>query len=266
MERKELLKLAIQAAFNAGDEILAIYKSDFTIEKKEDKTPLTQADKNAHSAILKILNKTQLPILSEEGKQIDYETRRNWKQFWMVDPLDGTREFIKRNGEFTVNIALIEDGNSNLGVVYVPVTSELYFADTTIGAFKIVLHQFSVETIDELIKKAQKLPSIHNRKNYIVVGSRSHMNEETEAFMKDVKSKYAEVDLISKGSSLKLCMVAEGSADCYPRFAPTMEWDTAAGQAIVIASEGIVMDWNTKQQMKYNKENLLNSWFLVERN
>lgn len=265
MTREELLHTAIVAALKGGEEILAIYESDFAVEHKEDRTPLTQADKNAHLAIAKLLDKTNLPVLSEEGKQTPYETRKTWKQFWMVDPLDGTREFVKRNGEFTVNIALIENGEATMGIIYVPVTEELYFSDLHLGAYKISNLQSPISNLDELIATSEKLPLKQNRQNFIVVGSRSHMSAETEAYMNKLKTKHGEVDMLSKGSSLKLCMVAEGSADSYPRFAPTMEWDTAAGQAIAVASGADVINWETKKRMLYNKENLLNTWFLVER-
>ena len=267
MTREELLMTAIKAALKGGEEILAIYESEFAVEHKEDRTPLTQADKNAHLAIAKLLEKTALPVLSEEGKQTAYETRKTWKQFWMVDPLDGTREFVKRNGEFTVNIALIENGEATMGVIYVPVTEELYFSDMAIGAFKCNSNPSTQHpSLTTLIEESNKLPLKQDRKNFIVVGSRSHMSPETEAYMNEQKTIHAEVDMLSKGSSLKLCMVAEGSADSYPRFAPTMEWDTAAGQAIAVASGAEVINWETKKRMQYNKENLLNTWFLVARN
>ena len=265
MTREELLITAINAALKGGEEILAIYESEFAVERKEDKTPLTLADTNAHLAIAKLLDETNLPVLSEEGKQTPYEIRKTWNQFWMVDPLDGTREFVKRNGEFTVNIALIENGEATMGVIYVPVTEELYFSDLRIGAYKISNLQSPISNLKNLIVDSEKLPLKQTRKNFIVVGSHSHMSAETEAYMNEQQTKHHEVDILSKGSSLKLCMVAEGCADSYPRFAPTMEWDTAAGQAIAIASGANVINWETKKRMLYNKENLLNTWFLVER-
>ncbi len=209
-----------------------------------------------------MLTSTGLPILSEEGKHMDYEERKSWDKFWMVDPLDGTKEFIKRNGEFTVNIALIEAGKPTMGVIYVPVTKDLYFADKL--AYKIKINA-PVVSINNLMSNANQLPLSQTRNNFVVVGSRSHMSEETEAYINEQKEKHNEVDILSRGSSLKLCMVAEGAADAYPRFAPTMEWDTAAGQAIATASGAKVINWDTKELMEYNKENLLNSWFLVER-
>lgn len=263
MTREKLLISAINAAIAGGKEILDVYNSDFAVEHKDDKSPLTEADKRAHLKIMEGLKATLLPVLSEEGKNIPFEERKNWSQFWMVDPLDGTKEFIKRNGEFTVNIALIENNEPTMGVIYVPVTGELYFADEV--AYKVEQHELEVRALDNLIEKADKLPMPQSRKNYVVVGSRSHMSEETEAFINEQKENHTEVDILSKGSSLKLCMVAEGSADSYPRFAPTMEWDTAAGQAIVKGSGAEVINWETKTTMLYNKENLLNSWFLVKR-
>ena len=263
MNREDWLIQIINAALKGGEEILVIYNSDFSVETKDDKSPLTEADKRAHLAIMKALEPTGLPVLSEEGKQMDYSSRKDWKQFWMVDPLDGTKEFVKRNGEFTVNIALIEDGKATMGVIYVPVTKELYFADKL--AYKIENFSEPIASINNLLGKAEQLPISQTRANYVVVGSRSHMSEETEAFINEQKAKHTEVDILSKGSSLKLCMVAEGAADAYPRFAPTMEWDTAAGQAIAGASGARVINWETKEIMQYNKENLLNSWFLVSR-
>lgn len=264
MNRQQLLLSAINAALKGGEEILDVYNSDFAIEHKDDKSPLTEADKRAHLKIVELLKDTNLPVLSEEGKNIPFEERKNWKQFWMVDPLDGTKEFIKRNGEFTVNIALIENHQATMGVIYVPVTEELYFGDEK--AYKLTIEKLTIDNLQELISSAQQLPLPNSRTNYVVVGSRSHMSEETETFINKQKALHNEVDILSKGSSLKLCMVAEGAADSYPRFAPTMEWDTAAGQAIAIASGAQVINWETKELMKYNKENLLNSWFLVTRN
>lgn len=263
MNRENWLIQIINAAIKGGKEILEVYNSEFAVEHKDDKSPLTEADKRAHLAIVAELQKTSLPILSEEGKHMDYSERKNWKQFWMVDPLDGTKEFIKRNGEFTVNIALIEEGKATMGVIYVPVTKDLYFADEL--AYKITGVNEPISSINELLGNADQLPLSQTRNNFVVVGSRSHMSEETEAFINEQKNKHTEVDILSKGSSLKLCMVAEGAADAYPRFAPTMEWDTAAGQAIAVASGAKVINWDTKELMQYNKENLLNSWFLVER-
>ncbi len=262
-KKKEFLALCSRASLIAGKAILEIYNSDFAVEQKDDKSPLTEADKQAHLAIIDVLNATNFPILSEEGRDIPYEERKNWDYFWMVDPLDGTKEFVKRNGEFTVNIALIHEQKSVMGVIYVPVKDELYFGAQGVGSFKVSgFSKKANQSFENFIGSENKLPQGIDRK-YTIVGSRSHMSAETEEFIEAKRKEQGEIEMISVGSSLKLCMVAEGKADDYPRFAPTMEWDTAAGQAIVEAMGGKVIDWNTKVVMKYNRENLLNNWFLV---
>ena len=258
------LETAILAAIEAGKEILKIYHSgDFDIEIKGDNSPLTKADIASHKMIMCYLKKTEIPVLSEEGSAIDYLTRKDWKQLWIVDPIDGTKEFIKRNGEFTVNIALVENQKTSIGVIFVPANRILYFSTKAMGAFKIKvdLENCDVET---LISSASKLPMEREDPTYTIVASRSHLSPETEAYVLDMREKHGKINLISKGSSLKLCMVAEGLADCYPRFAPTMEWDTAAGQAICEHAGFQVIDWKTKLPMLYNKEELLNNWFLVK--
>jgi 3'(2'), 5'-bisphosphate nucleotidase len=257
------LKTAIKAALEAGRIILDIYHSDdFEVELKGDNSPLTKADIASHNVIMSYLKDTEIPVLSEEGKSIPYNDRKNWNQLWIVDPIDGTKEFIKRNGEFTVNIALIENQKTMLGVIYVPVSGDLYFSSTEIGAYKVSvdLNNYSV---DALFAEGRRLPLKREDETYTVVASRSHMSPETDVYVSEMRQKYGRVNLMSKGSSLKLCMVAEGQADCYPRFAPTMEWDTAAGQAICEHAGFTVIDWSTKKTMLYNREELLNSWFLV---
>lgn len=259
------LQTAITAALEAGKAILEIYHSnDFEVELKGDNSPLTKADVASHNVIMSYLTKTAIPVLSEEGKAIPYADRKDWKQLWIVDPIDGTKEFIKRNGEFTVNIALIENQIAQLGVIFVPVTGELYFSTKVEGAFKVSVDLEHYD-INALLTQGTKLPIEREDKTFTVVASRSHMSSETEDFISEMRQKHGDVNLISKGSSLKLCMVAEGQADCYPRFAPTMEWDTAAGQAICEHAGFEVIDWETKQAMLYNREDLLNHWFLVAR-
>jgi len=262
---KENLNIAIKAALEAGKAILEIYESgDFDVTVKGDDSPLTKADVASHNVIVSFLEKTVMPILSEEGKAIPYEVRKDWNQLWIVDPIDGTKEFIKRNGEFTVNIALIENQKAVIGVVFVPATGELYFSSKEFGAFKVAVNLDNFD-IDNLIVEASKLPLEREDKTFTVVASRSHMSAETEDYVNEMKQIHGVVNLISKGSSLKLCMVAEGQADCYPRFAPTMEWDTAAGQAICEHAGFQVVDWGTKENMLYNREELLNNWFLVKK-
>lgn len=254
------LQLAIEASIAAGDEILKIYDTaDFGVEMKADNSPLTKADKAAHLSIMSFLDLSDYPVLSEEGKSIDYYKRKKWNKFWMVDPLDGTKEFIKRNGEFTVNIALIENQEPVAGVVYVPVTEELYFADKA-GSFK----SKKSAHISEIIDNSIQLPIDDKREDFVVVGSRSHMSSETEEYISKLDKGNKPLTILSKGSSLKICMVAEGKADCYPRIGPTMEWDTAAGQAIVEAS-GASVKLVSGEQLLYNREHLLNPCFIVAR-
>lgn len=257
------LKIAIGAALEAGKAILDIYHSnDFQVELKGDDSPLTKADIASHNVIMSHLSATDIPVLSEEGKSIPYNERKDWKQLWIVDPIDGTKEFIKRNGEFTVNIALIENQKTVLGVIYVPVSGELYFSTKQMGAFKVKVNLNDYNT-ESLVTNANKLPLHREDKTFTIVASRSHRSPETEDYVNEMRQKHGDVNLISKGSSLKLCMVAEGKADCYPRFAPTMEWDTAAGQAICEHAGYEVIDWSTKERMLYNRKELLNNWFLV---
>ena len=258
------LDIAIRASIAAGNEIMNVYNSEFDYELKEDNSPLTEADKKANDIINSFLIPTGIPIISEENKQLDYSERKNWNLCWIVDPLDGTKEFIKRNGEFTVNIALVNNGKPILGVIYVPVTKELYVGNVQDkNAFKVVIED-STWSLNEIITKSSALKKHETSEKIIrLVGSRSHMSDETLAFMEKLKSD-AKKDLriISKGSSLKFCIIAEDLADIYPRFAPTMEWDTAAGQAICNAVGIKVMALDTKKELSYNKENLLNPWFI----
>ena len=203
---------------------------------------MTIADIKSHDVIKSFLKKTNIPILSEEGKNIEYQKRKYWDSVWIVDPIDGTKEFIRRNGEFTVNIALIKNQRPIIGVIFVPVTGDLYFSRKKKGAYKVNL-DLNKYDIENIIKNASKLPLQVCKNPYTVVSSRSHMSAETKEFVDRIKVIHKDVKLISKGSSLKLCMVAEGLANCYPRFAPTMECDTAAGQAICEHAGFEVIDW-----------------------
>ncbi|WP_321369283.1 3'(2'),5'-bisphosphate nucleotidase CysQ [uncultured Draconibacterium sp.] len=263
----EDITLALNAAVRAGEKILEVYNdpnSNFSVERKADNSPLTIADKMSHEVIAGFLQSSSYPVLSEEGKEISYNERKEWQKFWLVDPLDGTKEFIKRNGEFTVNIALVEKGSPVMGVIYVPVTRTLYFGELGTGAWKMELQDIGTElTIDELKEQGIKIPVTDSERQFTVVGSRSHSNEETAAFIKSLEEEHGEIEIMSKGSSLKICMVAEGSADIYPRFGPTMEWDTGAGHAIAAAAGKNVTLADHKTPLKYNKENLLNPFFIV---
>jgi 3'(2'), 5'-bisphosphate nucleotidase len=256
-------RLLIEASLKAGEEILKIYAQDFDVETKSDESPLTQADKNAHLAIVSFLEQTGLPILSEEGKHMDFSERKSWNQFWLVDPLDGTKEFVKKNGEFTVNIALIENGLPVYGIIYAPVLKKLFVGN--VGTEAWVANEVEPTTsIDQILAQKLSIPVTKPAQPYIVVASRSHFSDETKVFVEELKQSKGEVDFASMGSSLKICLVAEGKADIYPRFGPTMEWDTGAGHAIAKAAGKMVTDHTTGEEMRYNKENLLNNWFIVE--
>lgn len=261
MKLSEELELAIRAALKAGEAIMEIYNDeDFEVEFKSDNSPLTKADKAAHEIIKSYLSNSSLPILSEEGSEIPYAERKNWKRFWMVDPIDGTKEFIKRNGEFTVNIALIENQKPILGVVYAPALKDLYFAEKGVGSFKME-NITSIE--DKYNSERIELTKSVYPETYTLVVSKSHMNKETQEFVDLKEKEFGKIATASFGSSLKICKVAEGNAHCYPRFGPTMEWDTAAAHAIAIFANNNVNKANTTLNLKYNKENLLNPNFIV---
>ena len=260
----EQLLIAVRAALEAGNVIMDVYQAPFDVEIKNDNSPLTIADKKANDVINGYLKPTGTPIISEENRQLDYSERKSWEQCWIVDPLDGTKEFIKRNGEFTVNIALTHLGVPKLGVLYAPYTRELYFAQTDLEkAWKIVVPE-SYESAEELMESAVLIQPKADEKQMRIVGSRSHLNDETKEYIEGLATA-KEKEIVSKGSSLKFCLVAEGKADVYPRFAPTMEWDTAAGQAICEAVGVHVVALPSNSPMRYNKENLLNPWFLVSK-
>lgn len=240
-----------QIALDAGNCIMEIYENDFQVEYKKDESPLTKADLKSNEIICNNLRELypDIPLMSEENKQIEYAERKNWEYYWCIDPIDGTKEFIKKNGEFTVNIALICRNTPVLGVVYAPAIKEMYWAKDGEGAYKNDL----------------KLPSYINKspkEKLSVVASKSHLSVETQKFIDALDTE--NIEQVSKGSSLKLCMVAEGVADIYPRLAPTMEWDTAAADAIVREAGKMVYQFENKEAMIYNKENLLNPWFIVK--
>lgn len=272
-----LLLNAIRASLLAGDEIMAVYETDFSVDFKADDSPLTQADTRSHEMIMKQLKSFGIPILSEEGRDIPYDQRKGWQRLWVVDPLDGTKEFVKRRGEFTVNIAMVDQGRPRMGIIYVPVKKTLYFGERSIGSFKLSnqaelskLRQYGPGELDmtmlsEISAKCQKLPLPRNRSSLAIVGSRSHGGEALNKYVEAKRLEVGEVDFVSAGSSLKFCLVAEGIADVYPRLGPTMEWDTAAGQAIAENAGAVVLEFESRQPLKYNRENLLNPHFIVKR-
>jgi 3'(2'), 5'-bisphosphate nucleotidase len=258
-------------ALGAGEIIMKIYAQEFEVDYKKDNSPLTLADTKSNEYICTALKKAfpDIPIMSEENKQTDYEIRKNWECYWCVDPIDGTKEFVKKTGEFTVNIALIFQNEPVLGVVYAPAIGELYYAKKNEGAFKTLLdkNKQAIET--------NQLPIRHNthlEEEIVVVASVSHLSQETQDFIDTLAKKTKGLTTSSKGSSLKLCMIASGQADVYPRLAPTMEWDTAAADAVVreagkcsyIYTDSFdFFDLKKQTPLKYNKQDLLNPWFVV---
>ncbi|MBZ0155145.1 MAG: 3'(2'),5'-bisphosphate nucleotidase CysQ [Alphaproteobacteria bacterium] len=285
---------SLRAALRAGEAILSVYRDDFGVSYKDDRSPLTAADRKSHEIIAAALSSgtlSPLPLLSEEGINIPYARRKRWKRFWLVDPLDGTKEFIKRNGEFTVNIALVEGNRPVAGVVYAPVPDAAYFAGRGMGAYSISGVRLSAlfrlsppgfeasgndapqgaergeELMDSILSAANRLTAsgvcVQDTGAVTVIGSRSHTGKEFSDFVGRLKTRYDSVEIVPAGSSLKFCLVAEGKADLYPRFGPTMEWDTAAGDIIVEEAGGRVIDAETHSELRYNKQDLLNPSFIA---
>ena len=249
LSKKDILNIN-NIVYEAGDAILEIYDTDFDVETKSDNSPLTIADKKSHQIIESGLKKLYptIPILSEEGKNISYSIRKKWNLFWLVDPIDGTKEFIKKNGEFTVNIALIKNSYPIFGSVYAPYLKELYWASEGLGAWK---------SVDKTTEKRMKAVKSKNTKRIVI--SRSHPNKKVTEFI----NKYNSYELIRMGSSLKLCCIADGKADIYPRLGPTSEWDIGAAQCIVEEAGGSVLQFDNTERLNYNKENILNPFFIV---
>lgn len=268
-ELERLLLTAINAALNAGALIMEVYNSDdFQVNLKSDATPLTLADRKAHDEILSHLLKTRIPVMSEEGRDLHFDERKGWEYFWLVDPLDGTKEFIKRNGEFTVNIALVYEGYPIMGVIYVPVLKQLYFAMQSLGSFRIdsiVKGVQPLEDIDHLLHDQYKLPFKQTDRPFTITTSRSHPSDETLEFIDSIRKKHPDLEVIARGSSLKICTVAEGNADLYPRYGTTTEWDIAAGQAIAEMAGYEIVSIDRDERLYYNKENIENPWFLVQK-
>ena len=249
--KSDLIEQLIGISKEAGKAILEVYNSDFDYELKEDLSPLTKADTLSHNIIcerLEVLT-PDIPILSEENSNIPFDVRTLWKQYWLVDPLDGTKEFIKKNGEFTVNIALIENNTPIFGIIHVPVTNETYWGSSTKGSFYIKGNNQETKLCVE-----KKIGS-----QVRIVASRSHPSKMLDTLLEEI----GEYKIITKGSSLKFCLIAKGEADIYPRFGPTSEWDIAAGHAIVKFAGGSLLTIDRKP-MQYNLiENNLNPYFVV---
>lgn len=266
-ESEKLLLDAVHASLRAGEEIIKVYDSeDYDVQLKKDKSPVTLADRQSDNLIKDMFAPAGIPYFSEESEKAPYEERTEWERYWLVDPLDGTKEFIKRNGEFTVNIALIEDQTPVMGVIYVPVQKQLFFAVKGTGSYKMenVKEKEQFSSLNDLVNRAEKLKSNRKIKNFRIAGSRSHLSPETMDFIEKLQMEYGKADIVTKGSSLKFCMVAEGTADIYPRLGPTMEWDTAAGHAIALSAGCSIMQIDSGEPLLYNKPDLLNPWFVVK--
>lgn len=257
LNNQEVILDILNIAIDAGKEILKIYKKNFNVDLKADNSPITEADINSNNLIKKRLIEIEknIPILTEESL-VNWETRRVWKKYWLIDPLDGTKEFINRNGEFTINISLIENNNPVFGIIYSPVKSVLYYAYKNYGSFKVYTNRNlrSLNNLEKInvVKKSYSITRI--------IGSRSHSNTE---FNEWVKSKFTNFELIKIGSSLKFCHLAEGTADIYPRFGPTSEWDIAAGHIILQEAGGKLRSIDNDEILYNTKENILNPYFIA---
>ena len=237
---------------------MRVYSREFDVRRKADDSPLTEADTAAHRVITSRLREENpaIPVLSEESAAIaPYEVRRQWDRYWLVDPLDGTKEFIKRNGQFTVNIAYMEAGIPVAGVVHAPAKGLMYWGASGVGAFKASADGATASVRCRLPPGSGPLR---------VVGSSSHLSPETRRYLDGLRAEHGDISFVAMGSSLKICLVAEGAADLYPRLAPTMEWDTAAAHAILNAAGGRLLQYGADAELRYNKRDLRNSWFIAK--
>lgn len=265
--RKYLLSNIFNAAVKAGAAIMEIYerRNDYEVELKRDHTPITVADRAAHKAIRESLGHTRIPILSEEGREMGFPERCNWELFWLVDPLDGTVEFIKGNNEFTVNIALMENNRAVASVVYVPYLRRMYLAERGGGAWlkrEVAPDAASDCSYDEIGAEMESLPLRKPRRHTLRVAvSRSHQTPETAAHIEALRDRYPDLEVVEQGSSYKFCLLAEGAVDYYPRTTHTYEWDTAAGELILHEAGGTTRSLETAEELRYNKEDLHNPWF-----
>lgn len=266
----DILPELVRLASDAGEEILKVYEREFSVQYKDDKSPLTEADNRSNNLIVKGLRSLtrDMPILSEEEADIQYSARKNWDMFWLVDPLDGTKEFIKRNGEFTVNIALVEKTMPVFGLIYIPVQGLMYLGGPWLEAtYRLRVRDIQSYSVDDLLNDKTRVFSRDrsSTNGIVVVGSRSHGSEKLQGFIESLGKRYHNVEFVSAGSALKFCLIAEGGADIYPRFGPTMEWDTAAGHAIVSVMGARLLRIDTLEELQYNKISLRNPDFIVIR-
>lgn len=263
-----LLPNLFNAAVRAGAAIMQVYKKkeDYGISIKSDNTPITDADRRAHETIKNYLGQTRIPILSEEGREMHYEERCNWELFWLVDPLDGTVEFIKGNNEFTVNIALMENNRTVASVVYIPYLEKIYLAWNGGGSFRkenVVADPQAGYSYEQIFADLQRLPIASSRREHLVVAvSRSHKSPETQAYVDQLRERQPDLEVVEQGSSYKFCLLAEGAVDFYVRTTPTYEWDTAAGELILSEAGGETLSLPKYAPLEYNKTDLGNPWFV----
>jgi len=261
-----LISTAVRAAMSAGSEIMDVYcEQSIDVEYKSDKSPLTKADIRANAVITAILRETDLPILSEEDVHLPYEERQLWKQFWLIDPLDGTSEFVARTDDFCVNVALIDKTEPVVGVIYSPVKDIVWFGAMGLGSFKIEDATKSIDdfSLESMLNVAIKLPYRNTGDEFVFVASRSNLNASTKDFIDVISKEYTKTRIAHVGSALKFTVLADGLADLYPRFATTSEWDTGAGHAILKAIGGNIFQEHTNIPLVYNKANLDNPGFVA---
>ena len=267
-QRELLVPKAYCAALRAGAAILDVYKhkKDYDIDLKHDLTPITEADRKAHATIKEYLGLTHVPMLSEEGREMRFDERRDWDMFWLVDPLDGTKEFIKGNNEFTVNIALVVNNRPVVGVIYVPYYEKIYFCEKGHGSFMktgVAPDPAAELSYEEVFAGAVALPLKRERNSPLRIAvSRSHRNADTEPYIEGMRARFPDAEIVEQGSSYKFCMLAEGNIDYYPRTSDTYEWDTAAGEIILSDTGGTTKSLPDLGKFAYNKESLLNPWFV----
>jgi 3'(2'), 5'-bisphosphate nucleotidase len=265
----ELFQSAFKAAIIAGKRILEIFNTeDFHVSMKSDNSPLSSADKEAHEIIKRLLLNSRIPILSEEGRDMQFEERKSWDILWIVDPLDGTRQFIQKRKEFTVNIALVVGGNPRFGVVYAPAIGDMYFGIKDMGAFKINVGDRDLRSYSfrQIVAESKKLdPSSKSNNTYTILVSYHHVNKETLEYIDEVRKKYPDAEVKKVGSSLKMCMLADGIGDVYVRYTNTYEWDTAAAQTILEGAGWRINALDNDKPLSYNKESLLNPYFICKK-
>lgn len=265
---RELFPLACRAAVAAGRRIMEIYRSDdFQVSMKSDNSPLSSADKEAHDIIKKHLLNSCIPILSEEGRDLQFEERKSWDVLWIVDPMDGTRQFIGKRDEFTVNIALVTGEHPVFGVIYAPAMGDLYFGIKGTGSFKLKVSDKNPPSSDfqSIMTASERMPSLPERNKFTILASYNHVNKETLEYIAKLQRVYPDAEVRKVGSSLKLCMLADGIGDTYARYTDTYEWDTAAGQAILESAGWCINSMDTDKPLYYNKESLLNPYFVCKR-